>query len=421
MQRILQIARREYIETVKTRTFLLMVFMAPLIVGGTVFFTSRLNKAPTGPRPLFEVDWADLSGRLADEVRACQDGYNQNHPAGQIHGQTLDLGRDPNGAVEQAKDRLRNGSRRALVILDRDVVDGPGKVSIYTYKSNASDLDRLGAMEGLVRQAVVNCRCREQGISADTLNRIRAVPVESVEIGAQTQRTQGIQDKITRMMLPFFFMYLMFMGMMGTGQQMLSSVIEEKNSRMIEVLLSAVNPFELMTGKILGLAGVGLSVVGIWGGLAFVGARYRGLEIAFEPGLLVFFVAYFLLGFLLFTALLAAAGSICNTIKESQGLMMPVTILFVIPLMAWFRLVQDPNGLLARVLSYFPPITSMVMVLRLSAGPDISIVEIAASFAVLGLSVVGALWVAAKVFRVGILMYGKRPGFAEILRWVRQP
>jgi len=201
---------------------------------------------------------------------------------------------------------------------------------------------------------------------------------------------------------------------------MISSIIEEKNSRIIEMLLSAISPFQLMAGKILGLAGVGLTVMALWGAAAYGTATWQGIKIDIGPVLLAYGLAYYVLGFVLFSAILAGVGSICNTVKETQSLMMPVTLIFVIPLIAWPQLARDPNGDLARVLSYVPLTTPMLMVLRLSSGPDIWWGEVAISFLVLIVGVLVSIWLAAKVFRTGILLYGKRPGPREVLRWLRE-
>ena len=215
-------------------------------------------------------------------------------------------------------------------------------------------------------------------------------------------------------------MFLIYMGIVGIGQQMLSSIIEEKSSRVIEVLLSAVSPFELMAGKIVGLVGIGLTVMSLWAAAAYGAARWQGLSIDITPGLLFYFVIYYVLGFLLFSSILAGIGSICNTLKETQGLMMPIVLIFIIPLISWHELLQSPDGTLARVLSFVPPVTPLVMILRISAGHDVWIVEILASILLLLAAAVGTIWLAAKVFRTGILMYGKRPGLREICRWLRQ-
>jgi ABC-2 type transport system permease protein len=221
-------------------------------------------------------------------------------------------------------------------------------------------------------------------------------------------------------MIPFFFMYLMFMGIAIMGKDLLNGIIEEKNSRIIEVLLSALSPFELMAGKILGLGAVSLTVIGLWAGGAYGAARWLGLPIEITPGLGVAFVIYYVLGFLLFSSIMVAAGSVCNSLKETQSLMMPFMLVAIVPMLAWLRLVQDPHGSLARALSFVPPMTPMVMILRLASTPDIGIAEVLFTMALLAATVIGAIWIAAKVFRTGILLYGKRPGLGEVLRWLRQ-
>jgi ABC-2 type transport system permease protein len=215
-------------------------------------------------------------------------------------------------------------------------------------------------------------------------------------------------------------MFLVYIGMVGTGQHLISSMIEEKGSRVIEVLLSAVSPFELMAGKIVGLAGVGLTIVGVWAGLAYAAASWYGVSIEIGGELLVYLAVYYVLGYLLFSALFAGAGSICNTIKETQGLMMPIMMVVIVGMVSWWRLVDDPDGGLARALSFVPPLTSMVMVLRISAGSEVWIGEILGSMALLAATVVLVMWAAAKVFRTGILMYGKRPSLREVFRWLRE-
>ena len=248
------------------------------------------------------------------------------------------------------------------------------------------------------------------------------VAVEHVEVSSaeDEQQVRNETQTITKMMIPFFFMFLMYMGIVGIGQQMLSSVIEEKNSRVIEVLLSALSPFQLMAGKILGLVAIGLTVMSLWAAAAYGAASWQGFKIEISLGLLFYFVVYYILGFLLFSAILAAIGSICNTFKESQSLMMPLVLIIVIPIISAQKLIQNPDGTLAQVLSFVPPVTPLVMILRISAGHDIPFLEILASILLLIVAVFVAIWLASKVFRTGILMYGKRPSLGEISRWLRQ-
>jgi ABC-2 type transport system permease protein len=422
MHRILKVAQREYVETVKTKTFLLGLLMVPLIIGGIIFFSSRISQGRTGPRPPIRVAVTDLSEQLLAEIENSFEKYNQSHPHRQLLLREPPSAASPQAAVQQGKKNLRQGKVDVYVVLDEDIVGGTGKIRVYTYKPKPANVDVYWTVENLFRRAVTNRRCEVRGLSQELLSELRNVPVEQVELGSgpAEQRVQSQGEKAAQMMIPFFFMFLIFMGIVGMGQHILSSVIEEKNSRVVEVLLAALSPFELMAGKILGLAGIGLTVMSLWAGAAYIAAAWQGVNIDVSALLLAYFVLYYILGFLLFSSILAGIGSVCNTIKETQSLMMPIMMVFMVPMLAWFNLAQNPDGTLTRALSFFPPLTPMVMVLRLSAGSDTSIIEILGSLAVLAAGALALMWAAAKIFRTGILMYGKRPGLREVLRWLRQ-
>jgi ABC-2 type transport system permease protein len=129
---------------------------------------------------------------------------------------------------------------------------------------------------------------------------------------------------------------------------------------------------------------------------------------------------YFVPSFLLYASILAAFGSACNTLKEAQAMTFPLSLMTVVPMLFWFQLSQNPNSTLAMVLSFIPPITPFVMILRVCADPSIPIWQVVATLALLWASVVGAIWASAKIFRVGVLMYGNPPGLKGLVRWVRQ-
>jgi len=422
MHRILKVAQREYIETAKTKTFIIGLLMTPVIIGVIIFFTKAISGGKAGPRPDIVVGVTDLSKTLAEDIKTSFDDYNKRNPNRQFLLQRLDIQQDANSTEAKGKTKLRNGQLNAYVVLDEDILEGPGKIRFYTYKPKPANVDAFWTIENFFRKAVENRRYEIEKIDKKLLARLRNVPLERLEVGAAEGReqVQSQGQRIAGMMVPFFFMYLIFMGMVGTGQHMLSSIIEEKNSRIIEVLLSAVSPFQLMAGKILGLAGIGLTVMTLWSAAAYAAASWQGLNVGVTPQLMVYFVIYYILGYLLFSAILTGIGSVCNTIKETQSLMMPVMLIFIIPMIGWFKLVQSPDGTLARALSFVPPVTPMVMVLRLAAGSNVLFVEIGASILVLAAAVLLVTWAAAKIFRTGILMYGKRPGPLEILRWLRQ-
>ena len=422
MQKILKVAQREYIETVKTKVFLLSILMLPIMIAVIIFFARRLSQTKAAPRPPMKIAVTDLSQELSAEIKVSFDNYNTSHPQRQILMQELEARQNSDTVDKQGKNDLRSDKLDAYVVLDENILEGPGKIFLYTHKPKPTKLDALWTIENLFREAVINWRYQSQELDRQLLDELRYVPVERVEVGS-TEDEEHIQkesDRITRMMVPFFFMYLLFMGIIGTGQQMLSSIIEEKGSRVIEVLLSAVSPFQLMAGKILGLAGIGLTVVCLWGTAAYLAACWQGLNVDVTPGILLYFTLYYILGFLLFSSIMVGIGSICNTIKETQSLMTPVMLLCIAPIIAWQNIIQHPEGTLARVLSFLPPTTPMVMILRLSADSDIWIVEIFASIVLLVAAVLATIWLSSKVFRIGILMYGKRPGLREVLRWLRQ-
>jgi ABC-2 type transport system permease protein len=174
-----------------------------------------------------------------------------------------------------------------------------------------------------------------------------------------------------------------------------------------------------MAGKILGLGAIGLTIIALWTGVSYGPILWQGINVDITGRLLFCFVVYYILGFLLFSALLAAIGSVCNTLKETQEFMRPVVLILIFPMIAWFKLVQSPDGVLARVLSLVPPISPLVMPLRISAGSNVSNFEILASMALLVGAVILMMWLAGKIFRTGILMYGKRPSLREIYRWLK--
>jgi len=427
MRKILKVAQREYVETVKTKTFILSILLTPAIIGIVIFISGRTQRSITGPRPPRKVVVADLTNQLTDEIKASFEQHNESNPQRQI---LLDELHTDTSSDETVKQKVRDGQLNAYFVLDKDSVEGTGKIQSFTRSTKIVDLDLISNVENLLNSAIFDRRCKLKEVSQELLAEIRElrrrVPSEIIEIGsASEQKKVQKGEQIAKTMIPFFFMFMMFMGIFGMGQHMLTSVIEEKSSRVIEVLLSAVSPFELMAGKIMGLAGVSLTVIGLWAtaalGTAYYGAaNWWNITLELPTGILLYFVIYFILGFLMFSSILAGIGSVCNTIKEAQSLMMPITFIFILPMVAWFNLAQHPDGPLARVLSFLPPLTPIVMTLRLASSPEMPFLEVFASIVLLAVFVLAVMWAAAKVFRTGILMYGKRPGWSEVLRWLRQ-
>jgi ABC-2 type transport system permease protein len=417
MRRTLKVARREYTETARTKAFIIGTFLAPLLIVGVVYFAARTAPGGPGARPPQKITVIDLTKQLRAEIAAAFDEHNARHADGRI---LQEPAKHAGGlTADRARERVRRGELAAAVLVQEDVLDGEGKIIVYTRASRPTDIDLLSVVGRILNRAIVERRCALRNLSPHLLAEVRRrVPVEH-EIGSpgRTQRLSQA-ERLARMMVPFFFVFLMFMGIYAVGFHMVSVIVEEKSSRVIEVLLSSLSPSELMAGKIMGLAAIGLTVIGLWGATAYLAARWQGLHVEVAAEIVPYFVVYYVLGFLLFAAVFAAVGSICNTIREAQSLLLPVTFIFVVPLTLWMSLARNPDGSLATTLSYIPPLTSIVMILRLAAGSAASPVGIALSIVLLAASIVAVVWVAAKVFRTGILMYGKRPRIGEVLRWL---
>ncbi len=423
MDRVLKIAKREYVESVKSKTFIISVLFAPVFLGLVIFFVSRMSGLGKEKLSPLRVAFTDLSEKLSERIVASFDEHNKtgaNRPI-EVLPAKADVN-DFNGVADGQKNNLRAGLLDVYVVIDPNIVAGDGMVRLYTYKTKAFNMDALWVIERIFGQAVREYRYKIFNIDRELIGKLGRVSTEQIEISSPGEREKaaGEAERVASMMVPFFFMYLIFLGIFANGQQLMTSIIEEKSSRIIEVLLSAVTPFEMMTGKIIGLCAVSLTVIGIWAAMAYSAARWAGVNIDITATQVLLFVIYYILGFILLGSVMAGVGSICNTLKDAQNLIMPITIVVVVPMLSSQVLIRSPDGMYARVLSFFPPVTSMVMVLRLSAGSSAGFLEIFSTIAVLIVSVIFVIWLAAKVFRTGILMYGKKPSLREVARWLRQ-
>ncbi len=227
-------------------------------------------------------------------------------------------------------------------------------------------------------------------------------------------------------LVPIALAMVIYMMIIMYGVAIMNGVLEEKNSKVVEVILSAVRPFELMMGKIVGIASVGLLQYGIW---FIVGTSlYMANPMNFQSHMegspvkvlqLVLLVLYFLLGFVFYSSLYAAIGAACTTQQETQQWQMPVTFGLVIPFVLMMPTLMTPNASWVVALSLFPVTSPITMLLRVGA-VEVPLWQIAASLGLLALGTIVVAWAAAKVYRVGILMTGKRPSIPEILRWVRE-
>ena len=235
-------------------------------------------------------------------------------------------------------------------------------------------------------------------------------------------------------MIAYFMGFILYIAILIYGQQTMTSVIEEKTSRIMEVLTSSLTPFQMLLGKVLGVGAAGLAQMAIWGGTVFVLSSQRTpLAAAFgmsadaaqsfpipsmAPGLLLVFLLYFALGFMLYGALYAAIGAMCNTIQETQQYAIFVTVFIIVGFFAVFALIKDPTGPLGVTMSYIPFFAPFTMPVRWSL-TSVPPLELVLSLALMVATLLACVWLAARIYRTGILMYGKKPSWRELWRWVR--
>jgi len=413
MSKILAVAVREYLDTVKTKAFLFGLLVMPALITGLIFVTTRLTKQSE------EKEWgtrkvAVLNGERRFYAALVERATlnNEEDPGHSVAFEPVQAPEDAEAARSRLIERVRTGALFGFL----EPAPAASAVAGESYLFNTLQT-RERAFTRLLRQMLSDA-CRRVRLEAHNLSAAEfAALIQPVDLVTQNPVT-GQEASKAELFTPMIFMMLVFMGAFGSAGGLLTSLIEEKSNRVVEVLLSALSPMQLMAGKILGLATIGFTLVLVWGGAGYAAASYKGmlhLVRIMNPG---YFVLYYVLGFLFISALFAGVGSVCNTLNEAQSLMMPINLVIMVPMMLWFYVVQSPNAILSVTLSLIPPFTPFIMVLRLCSGEAIPFWQVLVSNVLLAAGVVGAMWAAAKVFRIGILMYGKPPSLAEIARWV---
>ena len=209
------------------------------------------------------------------------------------------------------------------------------------------------------------------------------------------------------------------MGVMGGGQALLTTMIEEKSSRVVEVLLSAVSPFELMAGKLLGQMGVsliGMSLYLVAGLFVLTSFSLLGL---LEPVMIFYLFVFFLITYFLIGSLMMAVGAAVNEMREAQSLMTPLMLIMIVPWFLWWPISANPSSAFSITVSFVPPLNTFGMLLRMASSEPPPNWQVWVTIAIGVAAVFAAIWVGAKIFRIGLLMYGKPPDFATLIRWVR--
>jgi ABC-2 type transport system permease protein len=442
VSKVLQIAAREFVATVFTRAFIIGLLVLPAMMAVGFLVGPRLF-SDRDFRVQGQVEVIDPTGQVVGALRSAVTG---NRPGGL---DTL-LGSGASGAnpqdiaaalaappnltiVERPENSDLDTEKTWLTMQDTEaphlalaVIHGnaveprPGESELGSYDlyvPQRQDSRIETAIQRSLRDAVVSARLSARNLDRATIDALVNVPrVRSVAVGEGGER--GVAGAFN-FVLPIAFMFLLFMGVMGSGQGLLTTTIEEKASRVVEVLLSAVSPMQLMAGKLIGHMGISLLAMSLYLALGLLALSSFSLFGLLEPSLIAYLFVFYLLAFFTVGSLMMAIGSAVNEMREAQSLMMPITLLLIAPWFLWMPISRNPNSVFAIVTSFAPPVNSFAMLLRLASTDPPPAWQVWVSIALGVLGVAGATWVAAKVFRIGLLMFGKPPDFATLLRWVR--
>jgi ABC-2 type transport system permease protein len=337
-------------------------------------------------------------------------------------------------SLEALNRRVASGELFAYFVVPADpLADG---AQLRYVSTNITDEELRNWFSRLAGDEVRERRLATERIAPEVAARVqRPVSVSLTRLDDEGREAPVEEEDMLRAWAPAGFTYVLWMAVFALSQGLLISTIEEKSSRVIEVLLSSVSSRQLMAGKIAGVMATGLITVAVWAGCFFLIAfflpdiadRWLGLgrvdldltSVAAEPTFIVSFLFYFLLAYLFYATLLVGIGSLCNTVQEAQNLMAPVMVTMIVPLLIVMSMPEDPNSTLARVLSYVPPFTPFVMMGRAAAAPPI--VEYLMTTLLLLTAIALIFVAAAKVFETGILVTDKRPPMREVMRWIREP
>jgi ABC-type Na+ efflux pump permease subunit len=444
MTKVWQIAVREFVATVFTKAFIIGLLIVPAIFGILALIGPRLfgnaNLAVEG-----EIAVVDATGVVIPFVRSSIAARRSPAAVTEIVARardggaadaivdvlgaatTLTLVELPAGAdVEQAKAWLNEpaagaAKHLALIVVHANAVEPtPGTSNLGSFDLYVPPkLDNRVeiAVQGVIRDAIINARVDVRGLNREELTRIMQMPrVRSVTVGAESERaTVGGLNII----VPVAFMSLLIIGVMSAGQGMLTTTIEEKSNRVIEVLLSAVSPMQLMGGKLVGHMGISLLAMSLYLAVGLVALASFSLFGLLDFSLLLYLLIFFLIAFFTIGSLMMAIGSAVNDMREAQSMMMPLMMTMIVPWILWMPIVRDPNSTLAVVVSFLPPLSSFGMLLRLASSSPPPAWQVWASIAIGVAGVFACVWVTAKIFRIGILMFGKPPDFKTLVKWVR--
>lgn len=426
MRKMLTVASAEFFNVVKSKAFILTLILMPVIMGVSVLLmrVSR-NATDTNDRRFAYVDRSGVAGPIIEGAAAAR---NANAAAAGLP-RFIPVAVDTAGKLEEAlrlelSDGVRDRELFAFVEIPQNIVDPDARAEIRYYSDHPSYQALPDWLMKTVNQAVLAERFRAASMSPALVARLtKPASVSNLNLFERdrsgTIRAGEKVDPFRALGVPAVMMVLMFIVIMGGAPQLLNSVIEEKMSKISEVLIGSVAPFELMMGKLLACAGGSLVLSTIYLTGALVMANRYGYVGALTPAMAGWFVLFLLMGVLIFGSIFIAIGAACNDLKDSQNMMTPVMLFMMLPIFTWGAVLRAPDSTLAVALSLLPTAAPFLMLLRIALHPGPPMWQVLLSVTLTALATAAAVWAAGRIFRTGILMQGKSASVREMLRWVR--
>jgi ABC-2 type transport system permease protein len=403
------VIRREYLERVRTKGFVIGTVLGPLIMGAMMIVP--LLAMRSGGKQL-KVAVLDGTGTLRPAV---EDALRAARFDDKLR---FDV-RPETGSEDELKKAVLEGELDGFLQLPVDAL-ASGTASYFG--RNVSNRIDLRTMERAVSGVIVGVRLSGAGLDPARVEDLtRGVDLKTIRVSESGER----EDQGGAMIFALILLMILYSSIIMWGNAVMTSVIEEKTSRVVEVMASGVPSTTLLAGKLFGVGGAGLTQFLVWSlslfgvSLAMAGPLSGSLPMPeVTPVMLVSFVLFFLLGFFFYASLYAAIGAAVNTVQEAQSLAFPVLVPIIIGMVSFPAALESPDGAVAVTLSMIPGISPLIMFLRIVVLTP-PWWQIALSIGLLALAILGVLWVSARVYRVGILMYGKKPTFPELVKWVR--
>ncbi|MCK5127372.1 MAG: ABC transporter permease [candidate division Zixibacteria bacterium] len=433
MNKFWTIFKSEYLQVVKKKSFIAGIILTPLfMVAFTMLpaFLASQDVSEQTPYSIVDLDNREIGSQLAEALTRYKledDSTIETYPLREIY-ELRQSDSDSLSSLRRHLDSLilTKSLKRYIVIFPN--AESNDSVLMVSKSMNFKASNRY---DNRISDILTQFRLKNSNIDLplDTLlNITHRIDMMQESPGGKTK------DFMATYFGALIFVMIIFGSIIGFGQILMRSIIEEKNSRIMEVLISSVSPFQLMMGKVLGLGAANLTQVSVWGAIGFLIFLFRGAvdipvqvsSIVFNPILIVFFVIYLLIGYIMYSTMFALIGSICTTDKETQNFIFPIVMSLMLPVILLMYIVQQPDSLITIIMSFIPFLTPTMMVARLNiVAPEVFtlsdpiIVEALIGIVTTGLTCLGLIWLTSRIFRMGILMYGKRATIPEIMKWIK--